>query len=487
MKSHTHGIAEAVDPEGPAAAHSPAPLRIVHGDREPLHGMAPPVRLLVVGADPAVRTTIERWSASAGARVASMPRYPESDPGSAAESWDLVLVVLGPGVEDQPPPWTRDLAVAGPRPPVVLATPRPSMDLALFARETGALDLLALPPRREDLVRIVERVRATRVNGVTALSPVEGHAVGQTILIGQSPAMLEVYKRIAAVAPGAATVLVEGESGTGKELVARAIHENGPRRTAPFVAVICAAIPESLLESELFGHEKGAFTGAVARRAGRFEQAAGGTLFLDEIADMELPLQAKILRALQEREVELVGGAKAVPVDVRVVAATNADLRAAIGRGAFREDLFHRIAVVTVRVPPLRERGGDIDLLSIHFARIFSARHGKGVRSLSAEALALLRSHPWPGNVRELANAVESAVVVARDETLRLEDLPEEVRRAARAREGPADAGPGTLAEAEARHIAQVLGRTGGRIAPAAEILGIHRNTLARKIRELGL
>src|SRR6185503_15928441 len=281
-----------------------------------------------------------------------------------------------------------------------------------------------------------------------------------------------------------------GESGTGKEVVARTIHQHGPGSSGPFVAVNCAAIPENLLESELFGHEKGAFTGAVARKIGRFEQAGGGTLFLDEIADMSLALQAKILRAVQEREIERVGGGESIPVTVRLIAATNRDIPEAIAQGRFREDLYYRLAVVTIQLPRLIDRGDDLLLLTAYFARQFGERYGKAIEGISDRALELLRHHQWVGNVRELRNVIERAAIVASDGTLRSEHLPDAMRaEEPGVPEGSAagTAGLPTLAEAEARHIARVLAHTGGQIGAAAEILGIHRNTLTRKMKEYGL
>src|SRR5437870_1225714 len=284
-----------------------------------------------------------------------------------------------------------------------------------------------------------------------------------------------------------ATVLVQGESGTGKEVAARAIHMNGPHASGAFVAVNCAAIPENLLESELFGHEKGAFTGAVTRKIGRFEQAGSGTLFLDEIADMSLALQAKILRAVQEREIERVGGSETIPVDVRLIAATNRDLKEAIKQGRFREDLYYRLAVVTIRLPTLVERGDDLVLLTAYYVRLFAQRYGKKIQAISDRALGLLRAHAWVGNVRELRNVIERAVIVATDETLRAEHLPDELRGEEATLADRPQGGLLTLAEAEARHIARVLTHTNGQIGAAAEILGIHRNTLTRKMKEYGL
>jgi transcriptional regulator with PAS, ATPase and Fis domain len=284
-----------------------------------------------------------------------------------------------------------------------------------------------------------------------------------------------------------ATVLVVGDSGTGKEMVARVIHLHGPRAAGPFVAVNCAAIPENLLESELFGHEKGAFTGAVARKVGRLERANRGTLFLDEIGDMSLALQSKILRALQEREIERVGGTESIPIDVRVIAATNRDLTTLIGEGRFREDLFYRLAVVTIKLPRLAERGDDLLLLTACFLEMFGERYGKAFTGISDRALDLLRQHEWAGNVRELRSVIERAVLAADGGLLRAEHLPEDWRTSP---ELAAEAHPRpllTLREIEARHIARILAHTGGQISEAAKILGVHRNTLSRKIKEYGL
>jgi len=363
------------------------------------------------------------------------------------------------------------------------------MGLVLRAEKLGVLDLLSLPLRRDDLLQALRRVRAAAAEVPVALPAVEHHAVGPYALVGQSPAMLEVYKLMARVAASEATVLVQGESGTGKEVVARAIHQNGAEAAGPFVAVNCAAIPENLLESELFGHEKGSFTGAITRKIGRFEQAGSGTLFLDEVADMSLALQAKILRAVQEREIERVGGEETIPVDVRLIAATNRDLREQITQGRFREDLYYRLAVVMIRLPRLADRGDDLVLLTAYFVRQFAERYRKQVRAISDRALDLLRNHAWVGNVRELRNVIERAVIVTADDTLRAEHLPDELRGEEASLPDRPQGGTTllTLAELEARHIARVLAHTSGQIGAAAEILGIHRNTLTRKMKEYGL
>jgi DNA-binding NtrC family response regulator len=361
------------------------------------------------------------------------------------------------------------------------------MGLALRAEKLGVLDVLALPLKREALTTALARVRSAVTEVALPLPSVGAETQGQYALVGQSPAMLEVYKLMARVAHSTATVLIQGESGTGKEVVARTVHQHGPAAGGPFVAVNCAAIPENLLESELFGHEKGAFTGAVARKIGRFEQAGSGTLFLDEIADMSLALQAKILRAVQEREIERVGGGEAIPVTVRLIAATNRNLQEAIAQGRFREDLYYRLAVVTIQLPRLVDRGDDLVLLVAHFARQFGERYGKRIEALSDRALEMLRNHQWAGNVRELRNVIERAAIVATDGALRTEHLPDELRVEEAGAPERATAGLPTLAEAEARHIARVLAHTGGQIGAAAEVLGIHRNTLTRKMKEYGL
>ena len=306
--------------------------------------------------------------------------------------------------------------------------------------------------------------------------------------LGESVELRAALKVARQVASSTATVLVQGESGTGKELLARVIHDQSDRARGPFVAVNCAAIPETLLESELFGHEKGAFTGAAARRAGRFERASGGTLFLDELGDMSPAMQAKILRVLQEEEIERLGGDRAVPVDVRVVAATNHDLMTEVAAGRFREDLYYRLAVVTVRLPPLRERGGDVELLARHYLDHFARKHGRAVHELDDDAVELLRAFPWPGNVRQLRNVMERALLMAEGPVLLPDHLPEEVRlgplRAGATQRG----GEGVLLplrEVEQLHIRRALALARGNLGATADLLGIHRNTLRQKLRRL--
>ncbi|HYR06287.1 MAG TPA: sigma-54 dependent transcriptional regulator [Longimicrobium sp.] len=314
-------------------------------------------------------------------------------------------------------------------------------------------------------------------------------AQGRAPLVGSSVGMMGALSVARRVAPSLAGVLIQGESGTGKELLARIIHDQGLRAGGPFVAVNCAAITETLLETELFGHERGAFTGATTRRVGRFERASGGTLFLDEVGDMSPAMQAKILRALQEHEIERVGGDVPVHVDVRVVAATNRDLLAEVLAGRFREDLYYRLAVVTVHLPALRERGNDVELLARHFAAEFAGELGRPVPLIAESTLEHLRAYAWPGNVRQLRNVIQRALLVQDGDTLLPEHLAPEVRGdagpARAAAPHPADAPFLSLREVEERHIRRALLLTDGNLGHAAEILGIHRNTLRQKLRRL--
>jgi len=310
-------------------------------------------------------------------------------------------------------------------------------------------------------------------------------------IVGASPAMVAVYDVMASAVATDATVLVLGESGTGKEMVARAIHANGARAEGPFVKVDCTAIPETLIEAELFGHEKGAFTGADRMVKGKCELASGGTLFLDEIGDMPLALQAKLLRFVQDRELERIGGRTVIKADVRVVAATHRDLDDAVRRGTFRKDLYYRIKVVNIALPALRERGGDdVAQLARHFLRVYARRHGRPARSIDPAAMSLLGGHSWPGNIRELEHCIESAVVLCRGPVV----LPAHLslpQAAAGDNEGEEPEGNEpdglTLAEVERRHILRVLSREGGNRTRTAAALGIGRNTLARKLKQYGL
>ncbi|HYO11836.1 MAG TPA: sigma 54-interacting transcriptional regulator [Thermoanaerobaculia bacterium] len=306
-------------------------------------------------------------------------------------------------------------------------------------------------------------------------------------MVGESPRMKEVYRLLGRAAATDSTVLLRGESGTGKELAARALHQGSPRAGKPFVAVNCATLSETLLESELFGHERGAFTGAVARQIGKAEAAAGGTLFLDEVGEIPLPLQAKLLRFLQEREIERVGSTRPIQVDVRVVAATNRDLEKAVREGTFREDLYYRLNVITLHLPPLRERREDVPLLASHFAALTSRRLGRPVAGFTPEARACLVRYDWPGNVRELANAVERAIVLGEGGLIRPEDLPETILEAGAAPELSLGRYHETVQETKKRLIRSAVAEAGGNITKAAALLGLQPTYLHRLIRNLEL
>ncbi len=373
---------------------------------------------------------------------------------------------------------------------LLLTAPGASLDAALLAERVGALALLREPLDPEQVASVLASLSSE--GEAVPLPEVEGEDGDTHRLVGESAEMAVVFGLIAKVARSASTVLITGESGTGKEVVARTLHEQSERREGPFIAVNCAAIPEQLLESELFGHEKGAFTGAVAKRQGRFQRAHGGTLFLDEIGDMSLVLQAKVLRVLEERRIERVGGQEIEAVDVRVVAATNQRLTEAMEEGRFREDLYFRLAVVEIELPPLRERGGDVRRLALHFASIFARRHGRTIRAITSEALSRIEGAHWAGNVRELRNVMDRAVLLTTGDTIRSGALRiGSAAPSASSRSDPAiprGYPPTTsLAEVEADHIRRVLASVDGHIGGAAEILGIHRNTLSRKIGDYGL
>ena len=368
---------------------------------------------------------------------------------------------------------------------VVLVTAVRTVRTAVAAMKLGAFDYLTKPFEEDELLAVIARALEKRAleREVTFLRGELARARDFDEIVGHHPAMQKVYHLVAQVARTTTTVLITGESGTGKELVARAIHRQGPRRDKPFVAVNPAAVAESLIESELFGHERGAFTGANQRKLGRFELAQGGTLFLDEIATLKGELQVKLLRVLQEREIERVGGTRPIKIDVRVVAATNADLEDAVARGAFREDLYYRLNVVSIDVPPLAQRADDIPLLVEHFVHRYSRECNKPVDELSPEVLTALREYEWPGNVRELQNVIERAVVLAEGPVIQLSDLPLDVLLPKhREKVRTADHLPlkNATEEFERQIVLRVLERVGGNQSEAARILGLHRNTINR-------
>ena len=382
----------------------------------------------------------------------------------------------------------RKVAGRYPGLPVIVLTGHGTIEDAVQAMRSGAFDFLTKPVNLDHLALLAKRALETR-ELARKNSELEDQIEAQrrsSSILGSSGGMRKVLDLVRRVAPTRASVLVTGESGVGKELVADALHNLSPRRDGPLVKVHCAALAESLLESELFGHEKGAFTGAAGRKRGRFELADGGTLFLDEIGEINPTVQIKILRVLQERKFERVGGEETVEIDVRIVAATNRDLAKEVAEGRFREDLYYRLNVVNIDVPPLRERRDDIPLLAMAFLREFAEENRKVVEGFDARARQALYAHSWPGNVRELRNCVESAVVMARGATIGLDDLPPSLRGGGAEREVRVPAGS-SLEEAEAILIRETLLAQGGNKSRTAEILGIGRKTLYQKIEEYGI
>jgi len=375
---------------------------------------------------------------------------------------------------------------------MILITGHGSVETAVHAMQLGAADYLTKPVNvnelRTRLHRSLENRRLKRTN--SELRRQLDKRYGFEGIIGHSPAMQRVFDVLQQVSSSHATVLILGESGTGKELVARAIHTNSPRKEKPFVAVNCAALSQGLIESELFGHVKGAFTGAITSKEGVIVYADGGTLFLDEVGDMPLETQAKLLRVLETREVQPVGGTATRRVDIRLVAATNRELRELVKQGTFREDLLFRLQVVTIELPPLRDRAGDVPMLIDHFLHELAAEHGRDVRGITPEARALLVRHDWPGNVRELRNAIENMVLLSRTDVLGEEDVPEHVKQAvglAGRSGGVLELAGHSLAEVERALIEANLAFVGGNRQKAARLLGIGERTLYRKIKEYGL
>ena len=377
---------------------------------------------------------------------------------------------------------------------VILMTAVPQVRTAVDAIKAGAYDYVIKPFEPDEILLLVRQAAQHRLleREVRYLRSEFDRAHGFDALVGRHARMARLYELIAQVAPTPVTVLITAESGTGKELVARAIHRQSLRRDQPFVAVNLAAIPDTLLESELFGHEKGAFTGAHARKAGKFELAHGGTLFLDEVGSLRIDLQAKLLRALQEREVERLGGVRTTPVDVRVIAATNIDLKQAVRARTFREDLFYRLNVVPLTVPPLRDRKEDIALLVEHFVKKYSREFKKDVRGVSQGALPALEAYDWPGNVRELENVIERSVALATRPVILLEDLPLDL-----AMHEPGQSRsvgePSSLSLKEARerfeqaYVLRALEREDWNQSRTARVLGVHRNTLIARLAAWGI
>jgi DNA-binding NtrC family response regulator len=372
--------------------------------------------------------------------------------------------------------------------PIILMTAFGSVETAIEATKRGAYHFLMKPLKLAELLVYVEKAihfrEIQKDNLVLRNEWKKGHSFCG--IIGKSSAMQEVFDLVERVSVSNSNVLIQGDSGTGKEMVARAIHQLGPRKDKHFVAINCTAIPDTLLESELFGHAKGSFTGAIQRKKGLFEEAVGGTIFLDEIGDMDLLLQSKLLRVIQERKVRSVGDVVDKPINVRIVAATHKDLKAAVRDGRFREDLYYRLSVIPIFIPPLRHRAEDIPLLAQYFMDKYNTLNSNHIKSFSSEALQTLMSLPWDGNVRELENVVERAVVLARGDVIKKEDLPQAESLSVEAFMSQVIEELPTLENMERRYIKFVLDKTAGRKEKAAHILGINRRTLYRKERDYG-
>lgn len=470
-------------------------------------------KILVVDDEESIRWALSKALERDGYRVVLAADGAEGLTRAADPSIDLVLMdIKMPGSDGLET--LSKMKQARPELPVIIMTAFGTLQAAVQAMKRGAYDYITKPFDFGELSILVRRVFEVRelTLRVAQIEATGGRPFDFGGVVGLCPAMQQIFKLVGKMAASDLTVLIRGESGTGKELLAKAIHYNSRRSARPFVAVNCAAIPRELLESELFGHERGAFTGASALRRGKFELAEGGTIFLDEIGDMAIGLQAKILRVLQERQFERVGGERPLFADVRVIAATNQNLEATVAQKSFREDLYYRLNVVAIHLPPLRERTEDISLLVNHFLHLFAEEQGQEPKTVAPEALELMLAYSWPGNVRELENAVKRACVLAATSLILPEHLPTallqaeevsaaggkssfermlhqgvaaELSRLKQQRDGQIYAH--FLATLERPLLLHVLERTGGNQLRAAELLGINRNTLRKKLRELGI
>jgi DNA-binding NtrC family response regulator len=450
------------------------------------------IKILVIDDEPLMRITIEDALVGEGYEVAVAETGQKGSDLLRRNHTDIVITDLRlpdmDGIQI-----LREVKSSHPSTQVILITAYGSVDSAVTAMKEGATDYLTKPFAMDELLLIIKRLlrmRQLEEENLELRKKIQ-ERFGLEGLVGKSPPMLKIYDLVETVSQTDTTVLVQGESGTGKEVVANAIHLQSPRKNGPFIKVNCAALPETLLETELFGHEKGAFTGAIKQRKGRFEMAHKGTLFLDEVGEISPAVQVKLLRVLQERAFERVGGNETLSVDVRLICATQKDLREEIRKGSFREDLYYRLNVVPITLPPLRERRDDIFPLADHFIDKYSRKMGKEIDGLSREARALLLSYSFPGNIRELENMLERAIALIKGKVIQVEDLPDELC----GQTSPARAicekirGSKTLSQAvsllEKDYIQSILEKTKGKKGQAAEILGISRKTLWEKIKEL--
>ena len=450
--------------------------------------MAAPVRVLVVDDDEITCNLLEEVLSKEGYAVHKALDGREAIDRGEKHTYDVVLsdikMIDVDGMEV-----LRAYRQRSPETIIIMMTAFGSIETAIRAIKEGAYDYVSKPFKLDEikltLQRALEQRRLVEENIHYRQELITKYKLEN--IVGRSPQMLQVYKTIARVAESRSTVLVTGESGTGKELIARAIHFNSPRAARPFVAVDCSSLAETLLESELFGHVRGAFTGAVTTKKGLFEEADRGTCFLDEIGDISLAMQAKLLRVLQEHEIKRVGGTETIKIDVRIVAATNQNLEALVTEKKFREDLFYRLNVVSIHLPSLRERPEDVPLLADHFLRKYASQNNKPVCRISPEAMDLLVRHRWPGNVRELENVIERAATLSGTSLILAEDLPRRLQMEPAQMSLSSLPSRMPLSELEKLYIQKVLEETGGNKKKAADILGIDRRTLYRMATRLGL
>ncbi|MBI2355465.1 MAG: sigma-54-dependent Fis family transcriptional regulator [Deltaproteobacteria bacterium] len=457
-------------------------------------------KILIIDDESFIRENVERILGDEGFQVCAAATGSEAREIVAAEEIDLALLDLNLGTENGIDV-LKALKELDPDLLVIIITGYGSVESAVDALKLGAFHYMKKPFKADALRVIVKLALQTQTlkREVRNLKRADGILPGRSPMIGRSRAFSEVVTQVREIARIPSTVLITGESGTGKELVARAIHDLSERKEAAFIGINCASIPSTLLESELFGHEKGAFTGAVSRKTGLFEEAHHGTVFLDEIGEMDMAMQAKLLRVLQERTIRRVGGVKDIPIDVRVVAATNRDLRKRIGEGTFREDLFYRLNVFPIHIPPLRERCEDIAALAAFFLDGFSRAFGREFREVTPEAATLMEHYAWPGNIRELRNVMERICIMRSGPSLLPEHRPPEIRGAQQSDASPAEPGSGSpalpegmgledaLADFERGIIRQALKRTGANVLQTATLLKIPRGTLRYKMEKYGL
>jgi two-component system response regulator HydG len=446
-------------------------------------------KILVVDDEQSHRTMLRAVLTKEGYDIS------EADDGNSAvkavddKSFDLILMDIRmtdmDGIEAM-----GEIKKMSPSIPIIMMTAYASVKTAVEALKSGAYDYLTKPLDIDELKILIKKAleyyRLQEEN--VFLKERLADRFNFSRIIGKSRRMKELFENLSLVAPSDATILIYGESGTGKELVANAIHQNSPRAQKPFIKVSCAALPETLLESELFGHERGAFTGALARKAGRFQLADGGTLFLDEVNVMSSTTQVKLLRVLQEREFEPLGSTKTIHVDIRLITATNKDLEDEVKEGRFREDLFYRLNVVPIHLPPLRDRKEDIPLLADHFSKLFQEKNKKSIKGFLPKTIDTLMRYDWPGNIRELENVMERAILLCRGEYLSPQDLPPPFQGEQIGEQPIVSIPPGMTLEAlEKEAIIQTLEETGGNRTQTAQILGISRKTLQNKLKEYGL